>query len=206
MSMIKNYETMDNKLQQLTHKLYDEGLEKGRREAENLVAAARDEAAKIVGNARVEADRMRREAQADAEEMRRNTMTELNIAGGQVVSRLKAAVREMVSARALDGAVAAAALDPAFVREILLAAVKNWREGAPLTAILPEAMRKELDGKFERSVLGGETLEVRFSEGVESGFRLAPRDGGYYIDFTDEAFDSLLRGYLRPKVDEILYR
>ena len=39
---------MENKLQQLTQKLYDEGLEKGRAEAERLVAEAKTNAAKIV--------------------------------------------------------------------------------------------------------------------------------------------------------------
>ena len=38
---------MENKLQQLTQKLYDEGLEKGRAEAERLVAEAKTNAAKI---------------------------------------------------------------------------------------------------------------------------------------------------------------
>lgn len=40
---------MENKLQQLTQKLYDEGLEKGRAEADKLVADAKAEAQKIVG-------------------------------------------------------------------------------------------------------------------------------------------------------------
>lgn len=40
---------MENKLQQLTQKLYDEGLEKGRAEADKLVADAKAEARKIVG-------------------------------------------------------------------------------------------------------------------------------------------------------------
>ena len=39
---------MENKLQQLTQKLYDEGLEKGRAEADKLVADAKAEARKIV--------------------------------------------------------------------------------------------------------------------------------------------------------------
>ena len=42
---------MENKLQQLTQKLYDEGLEKGRAEAERLVAEAKTNAAKLVKEA-----------------------------------------------------------------------------------------------------------------------------------------------------------
>ena len=47
---------MENKLQQLTQKLYDEGLEKGRAEADKLVADAKAEARKIVAEARAEAE------------------------------------------------------------------------------------------------------------------------------------------------------
>ena len=46
---------MENKLQQLTQKLYDEGLEKGRAEAERLVAEAKTNAAKIVKEAEAQA-------------------------------------------------------------------------------------------------------------------------------------------------------
>ena len=50
---------MENKLQQLTQKLYDEGLEKGRAEAERLVAEAKTNAAKIVKEAEAQAARLK---------------------------------------------------------------------------------------------------------------------------------------------------
>ena len=46
---------MENTLQQLTQKLYDERLEKGRAEAERLVAVAKTNAAKIVKEAEAQA-------------------------------------------------------------------------------------------------------------------------------------------------------
>ena len=39
---------MDNKIQELTEKIFNEGVEKGRSEAERLVAEANDKAAEIV--------------------------------------------------------------------------------------------------------------------------------------------------------------
>ena len=45
----------NNKLQELTQKLYNEGLEKGRSEADRLVAEAKAEAAKILAEAKAEA-------------------------------------------------------------------------------------------------------------------------------------------------------
>ena len=57
---------MENKLQQLTQKLYEEGLEKGRSEAEKCVAEAQEKAAKIIADARKEAEEIIRKANRDA--------------------------------------------------------------------------------------------------------------------------------------------
>ena len=45
---------MDNKLQELTDKLYNEGLSKGKQEAEALKAAAAKESEQIISEARKE--------------------------------------------------------------------------------------------------------------------------------------------------------
>ena len=47
---------MENKIQELTDKIYREGVEKGNEEAQRLISSARDEAAKIVEDARKEAE------------------------------------------------------------------------------------------------------------------------------------------------------
>ena len=76
-----NQNTMENKLQQLTQKLYDEGLEKGRAEAERLVSEAKSEAAKIIADAKAEAEAIVKAAEAKAEDTAKNSMTEIALAG-----------------------------------------------------------------------------------------------------------------------------
>ena len=49
---------MENKLQELTDKLYNEGLSKGKQEAEALKAAAAAESEKIIADARKEAEKI----------------------------------------------------------------------------------------------------------------------------------------------------
>lgn len=202
---------MENKLQELTKKLYDEGLSKGRQEAETLLADARAQAKKIVADAWAEAGQIKRDAESKAEDLHKNTLAELNLAGKQAVDRLKHSIGEMVVARSIGGSVKEAAMDPAFIREVLIAVAQNWQgasqERISLRAMLPEAMRGRLDKAFEQSVhdaVGG-GLDITFSDKVESGFKVGPQDGGYYISFTDEGFDALLGEYLRPKVNEVLY-
>ena len=76
----------NNKLQELTQKLYNDGLEKGRSEAERLVAEAKEQAAKIVADARAEAEAINKAAELRAEDVAKNAMTEITLAGRQAVS------------------------------------------------------------------------------------------------------------------------
>ena len=117
---------MENKLQQLTQKLYDEGLEKGRAEADKLVADAKAEAQKIVAEARAEAEEIVKKAQAKAEDVEKNTMTEIALAGKQAVSKIKQEIASLIIAKATAGGVKEAVVDPAFIKEMLVAVAKNW--------------------------------------------------------------------------------
>ncbi|MFR9566233.1 MAG: hypothetical protein SNH13_03115 [Rikenellaceae bacterium] len=60
---------MDNKLQQLTQRLYDEGLEKGRSQAESLVAAAKSEAEEIITQAKKQAEAIIKGAKNESEDL-----------------------------------------------------------------------------------------------------------------------------------------
>ena len=58
---------MNDKIQQLTDKLYQEGLAKGQAEGEQILASARAEAEKILKDARSEADAVLALARKDAD-------------------------------------------------------------------------------------------------------------------------------------------
>ena len=47
---------MENKIQELTDKIYREGVEKGNEEGQRLIANAQEEAKKIIEDARKEAE------------------------------------------------------------------------------------------------------------------------------------------------------
>ena len=53
---------MNNKLQELTEKIYLEGVEKGKVEAAQLIADAEHEAKAIIAKAQAEADKIKAEA------------------------------------------------------------------------------------------------------------------------------------------------
>ena len=203
---------MENKLQQLTQKLYDEGLEKGRTEAEQLVAKAKSEAEAIVAKAREEAAAIVKQAEEKAEDVGNNTMTEIALAGKQAVAKIKSEIASMIIARTTSEGVKAAALNPQFIQEMMLAVAKNWdgaaSEKVELKALLPEAEQAKFNAAFEKSAktLLSQGIEVGYSKEVKSGFKVGEKEGGYYISFSDADLEGLMDEYLRDRVSQMLFK
>lgn len=196
---------MENKLQQLTKKLYDEGLEKGRSEAGKLVEEARAEADRLLGDARAQAEKIVAEATRKADELAQNTRAEVALAARRSVAELKEQIAALVSAKALAEPVKELSLDAGFLKELIGQVAQKW-DAAVVT--LPGELEAKFD-KAARASLGkvlGEGVELRFASGAPSGFSIAPREGGYRIDFTQERFKALVDGFLRPKVAELLWQ
>lgn len=200
----------NTKLQQLTDKLYQEGLEKGRAEADNLVATAKSEAQKIVAEAEARAAKIVADAEDKAADIEKNAMTEISLAGKQAVAKIKAEIETLIVAKTTAESVKSANLDATFIKDMLLAVAKNWNNGAKaeLKALLPEAKKEELGKAFDAAAkaLLAEGVEVGFSSDVKSGFKVGEKNGGYYISFSDESFEALLSGYLREKVAQLLFK
>ena len=203
---------MENKLQQLTQKLYDEGLSKGRSEAEKLVADASAKAKSIIADASAEAEVILKNARKAAEDLQKNSLTEISLAGRQAVSKIKEEISGLIVAKTVSGSVAQANMDTTFIKEMLLAVAKNWNgassDKVSLSALLPADRQAQLDAALAGSVqqLLSAGIEVGYSKDVKSGFKVGAKDGGYYISFSDEDFDALLGEYLREKVSKILYQ
>ena len=201
---------MENKLKELTERLYGEGLEKGRVEADRLVAEAKEKAAKILADATAEAEQIVKKAEAKAADTEKNSMTEISLAGRQAVAKIKSELAAAIIAKTSTEAVKAACVDAEFVKKLLLEVAKNWSgaaEQVSLKALLPAALEAEFAKAFEASAkeLLAAGVEVGYSKEVKSGFKVGEKDGGYYISFTDESFEALLDEYLREKVSQLLF-
>ena len=201
----------NNKLQELTQKLYNEGLERGRAEAERLVAEAKESAAKIIAEAKAEAEAIAKAAEDRAEDIAKNAMADIALAGRQAMTKVKAELAEAVIMKTTGAAVKAATADSAFVKDMLLAMANNWTSSTvdvSLKALLPEEKRAELDAVMQAGAaeLAKAGIEVGYTKDIKTGFKLGEKNGGYYIAFTDESFDALFKEYLREKVSNILFK
>ncbi len=202
---------MENKLQELTQKLYNEGVEKANQEAEKILNDAKKEAEKIKSEAEKDAEKKIKDAEKKADEIKRNVESELSLAAKQTIRNVEQKITDTIVAKATDLPVKDAFNDSEFMKELILTAVKNWSpsdESMNLAVLLPEKMQKDFDDFF-KSKAGKELkdgIELGFSENIKGGFKIGPADGSFQISFTQEDFANFFKAYLRPKTVEMLYQ
>jgi len=202
---------MEDKLQALTQKIYEEGVAKAREEAEGILAEAKSKADDLLAAAKHEAEKMRQQARQESEELRENVALEIRLSARQALSALKQEIAGLVTFQAHSPPLEAAMNDKDFLKKIIQTAVKNWGlNGQPndgLALILPEEARGQLDQYLQSDIQAqlDNGLELRFSERLESGFRIGPADGSYVVSFSKKDFDNLFREYLRPKTVQLLF-
>ena len=200
---------MQNKLQELTEKLYAEGLSKGKQEGEEILAKAKVQADEIVAKAHAEAAAIVAAAKKDAEDLKTKVESDVKMAASQSVAATKKDIETLVVAKMTEAEVKNALTSADFVKEVVLAVAKgfNTEEPVDLEVVLPEALKKDLEGfvaKELANALKG-NVEASFSKKVAGGFTIGPKDGGYFISFTDETFNALISEYLRPATKKLLF-
>lgn len=200
---------MQNKLQELTDRLYNEGLSKGKQEGEAILGQARKDAEDIVAKARKEAEAILATAAKEAEDLRTKVTGDLKMAASQSIAATKQDIESLIVAKMTEKEIKSALTSADFVKETITAVAKGFNAGEPadLEVLLPESLRNELEpfieNELSKALDGG--ISASFSKKISGGFTIAPKDGGYFISFTEETFKELISEYLRPATKKILF-
>ena len=200
---------MQNKLQELTDKLYKEGLSKGKQEGEAYLAKAKVQAEEIVAKAQAEAAAILAAANKEAEDLKIKVQGDLKMAASQSVAATKKDIETLVVAKMTETEVKKALTSAEFVKEVILAVAKGFNTDEPtdLELVLPESLKADLE-PFVKNELGkvlNAGVQASFTKKVAGGFTIGPKDSGYFISFTEETFNALISEYLRPATKKILF-
>ena len=200
---------MQNKLQELTDKLYNEGLSKGREEGEALLAKAKSQAADIVAEAEKKAAEIMTKAEKEAEAYKVKVAGDLKMAASQSVQATRKDIEDLVVFKMTGSATEKALSDEAFVKEVIKAVAEkfNAETAMDLNLVLPEKLKSSLEPfvKNELSTILKGQVNASFSKKIAGGFTIGPKDGSYFISLTDETFKELISEYLRPATRKLLF-
>jgi len=198
-----------DKLQELTQRLYNEGLSKGQEEGKAIVEKAQAEAQAIVAQAQQEAEAILAKAKRDAEDHKTKVEGDVKMAAQQALQATRQEIENLIVAKAVDAPVEKALAEPAFLKEVIAAVAKNFSaaEAQDLAVVLPEKLQKELEPflKAELAKTVGAGIEASFSKKIAGGLRIGPKDGSYFISLTDESFKALIGAYMRPATKALLF-
>lgn len=198
-----------SKLQELTDRLFNEGLSKGKEEGEALLAKAKRDADKIVNEAKKEAEDILARAQKQAEDLDIKVKGDLRIAASQAIQATKKDIENIVVVRLADSEVSKSLRSAEFVKTMLISVAEKFNVGEPvdLNLVLPEALRSDLEPfvKNEMGKILKSGVEAGFSKKISGGFTIGPKDGGYFVSFTEETFKELISAYLRPATKKLLF-
>lgn len=194
-----------DKIQELTSKLYSEGVEKGKEEADKIVAEAKALRDKMLQDAKEEAGQILALARKESGEMKNNTQSELKLYASQAMEALKSEIANLVTDNLVASSVKTAIEDKPFMQKLIVDLVRNWSKREALTIGVEN--REELEKYLAHSAkeLLDSGLRIESVNGLKTGFTLSPEDGSYRVKFGEEEFIEYFRQFLRPQIQKLLF-
>jgi len=197
---------VEGKVSQLAEKLLKEGVEQGEKKKDEIITSANVQAQEIISAAKKQAEEIVSAANQTAENTKKNAENEIKLSGQQALSSLKLKITDIVSAKAVDGAVSDSLAKniPDYIKAVL----SNWKgDNSSIEVLLSVAQKDVLAKDVEaavKSVLKGD-VKIVSSKSVKNGFQIGESNGGFKVSFTDSDFAEYFKEFLRPKVKSILF-
>lgn len=194
-----------NTLQELTDKIYAEGVEKGNAKAAEIVAAAEAKAADILAKAEKEAAAKLATAEAKAQELDKNTRAELKLYADQSVSAVKTELVNLLTDRLATDSVKAATSDKEFMQKLILDLAQQMAKQGDVVIAAKDAEALNAYAKANLKGALDKGFKIAEVKGQKTDFTIAPAQGGYKMAFGDAEFIAYFKEYLRPQIIELLF-
>lgn len=200
---------MSNKLQELTDRLYNEGLSKGKEEGEILLFKARKEADEIIANARKQAEDIVTEAENRAAQLKEKAESDIKMASEQALMATKKDIENLLVNALCAEETEKALSEEKFLKEIILAVAQKFstQQSEDISLVLPASLKSMLEPWVSTELKKAlkKEISVDFSKKIKGGFSIGPQNGSWYISMSDESFKALISEYLRPVTKKLLF-
>ena len=198
-----------DKLQELTDKLYNEGLAKGKEEGAKILEDAKKKAENIIAEAEKQAEAILDKARKEADDYDQKVTSDLKMAASQSFQATKKDIENLIITKITGSEVKKALSSADFVKEIIRSVAEKFstEDSQDISLVLPASLKDELEPfvKGELAQVLGKGVDATFSKKIGGGFNIGPKDGGYFISLTDETFNDLITEYLRPVTKKLLF-
>lgn len=193
------------KIQELTDKIYREGIEKARTEAEEILADANAKASDIITSANNEAARIVSQAEDSARKTEERATAEIKMYAKQAFSSVRTSITDMLTDKIVELALDEIKLDKRFITKLLIEVAGKWASGESLIVTSSKATALHRYISVHAKELLDNGLMFRQEDGEQPLFSITSFKGGYKVNFGDAEFESYLKSIIRPQLIEILF-
>jgi V/A-type H+-transporting ATPase subunit E len=196
---------MENKIQELTDKIYREGVEKGNEEAQRIIAQAQAQAQRMVEDARIEADSILSSSRKAANELVKNTKSELKLFAGQAVNALKSEIATLITGKIVSAPVKEFTKDKEFLNKFIVALATQWNTNEPIVISTEDIASLTKYFTAHAKTLLDEGVTIKQVNGMKAWFTVSPADSSYKVSFGEEEFVNYFKEFIRPQLVEMLF-
>lgn len=195
---------MENKVQEITEKIYREGVEKGQAEAQKIIEAAEAEKTVTLKNAQQEAEKIVADAKKQADELNKNTQAELQLYARRAVEALKSEIANMVTGGVVDAAVGET-VNGEWLQKLMLTLATDWvtKENVVIQTADAGVLTQFFAGQANNLLNKG--VQIEQVNGKPASFAIMPADKSYRVQFGETEFAAYFKEFLRPQLVEMLF-
>ncbi|MCK9501091.1 MAG: hypothetical protein M0Q52_04505 [Lascolabacillus sp.] len=194
-----------DKIQELTSKLYSEGVEKGKEEASKIIAEAKAQKKQILEEAEAQSRQILNAARKEVAELRSHTEAELKLYATQSSEALKTEITNLITGKLAESNVNAATEDKLFMQKLIVELVQNWAREEKLTIGTENAEELQSYITANAKNLLDKSIKIETVNGIKTGFTISPEDGSYKVKFGEDEFIEYFKEFLRPQIQKLLF-
>ena len=192
---------MENKLDILTQKLYNEGVDKARKEAGNIINQAKQEAEKIIADAKAKAAQMNADAETEVSNLKKKAESEMTLSARQAITALKQAITNLVAGGVAGDVAKIGFEEKAFIQELLMTIVKKWDVAGGnlnMEILLSEGEK----AKFESFVA------AKYKDLLDKGLdvKVGNLEEGFVIQPKEKLFEAFFNQYMKGFTKKLLFK
>ena len=199
----------DNKLDILTKKIYEEGIEKAQNDAKEILEKARKDADIIIKEAETKANAILEKANNESASLKQKTDAELSMSVKQSVASLKQQITNLISNKIAVDMTTTAFKDKDFVCELMSKIIDKWSAEGSID--LNVMMNDKEKADFEKYILAkhknlfDKNITIVANSSQKDGFVIQPKDGSYKITFSEKVFEEFFTAYLKEYSKKLLF-
>lgn len=203
---------MKGELAELVGALKEEGVDKGREEADRIISGSRGEAAKIVQEARREADRIIEEAKGKANATMSNLDQQMSLALRDMLLKAREELTELIALRPLREATDKVLSDPEFIKKLIFEIISSYVKSRTAKGVKEElhiVIPEEMKGQFVKEWVAMmrnelETHATLHTEKGFKGFKLFTEAGGGELVVDTDSMLEVMRPFVSERFRRIL--